>query len=64
MEQAYLDLGRKLLEEGHRKEDRTGTGTLSLFGYQMRFDLQKRFSFVNNETSTFWLDQKRTALVF
>lgn len=30
MEQAYLDLGRKLLEEGHRKEDRTGTGTLSL----------------------------------
>ena len=43
MEQAYLDLGRKLLEEGHRKEDITGTGTLSLFGYQMRFDLQKGF---------------------
>ena len=46
MEQAYLDLGRKLLEEGHRKEDRTGTGTLSLFGYQMRFDLQKGFPLV------------------
>ena len=53
MEQAYLDLGRKLLEEGHRKEDRTGTGTVKLIRYKW-FDLQKGF---NNETSTFWIDQ-------
>jgi len=37
----YLELMRKVLEEGHSKPDRTGTGTLSLFGYQMRFDLSQ-----------------------
>jgi thymidylate synthase len=40
---AYLDLMQKVLDEGEKKEDRTGTGTRSLFGHQMRFDLQQGF---------------------
>lgn len=47
--QQYLDFMRHVRDNGIRKEDRTCTGTISLFGYQMRFDLAKGFPVVTTK---------------
>ena len=49
LEQPYLDLMRTVLEEGIDRDDRTGTGTRSVFGHQMRFDLSRGFPLVTTK---------------
>lgn len=53
--QQYQELVRKILAEGHVKTDRTGVGTKSIFGYQMRFDLSKGFPMVTTKRVPFGL---------
>ncbi len=47
--QQYLSLMRHVRDAGHRKQDRTGTGTLSVFGHQLRFDLREGFPLVTTK---------------
>jgi len=49
----YLELVRDVLENGEKKEDRTGTGTLSLFGYQVRYDLRDGFPLLTTKKVLF-----------
>jgi thymidylate synthase len=53
MEQPYLDALTKILEEGTDKDDRTGTGTRAMFGFQMRYDLSKGFPAVTTKKLAF-----------
>ncbi len=49
----YLDLLTYIEKNGHKREDRTGTGTISVFGYQMKIDLNNRFPLLTTKKVNF-----------
>lgn len=62
-EKGYLNLLEKILENGKEKEDRTGTGTISLFGEQMKFNLRDQFPLLTTKR-TFWKGVAKELLWF
>lgn len=62
-EQQYIDLLQKILREGYDKEDRTGTGTLSLFGEKMEFDVSERVPILTTKR-VFWKSVLKELLWF
>ena len=59
----YLEFMRHVRDHGQHKDDRTGTGTLSVFGYQMRFDLAAGFPLLTTKSVHTKSDGLRTAVV-